>query len=78
MPIAGAVHRGDQRLAGSRSALQEAKHRRVFAAAAALEKILQVVAGGEAVGRAVDQHHAHRGVRFGRRNRVGNRAYMSG
>jgi len=38
-----------------------------------VEKITEVVAGGEAVARAVDQRDAHLGIAVGRGERIGER-----
>jgi len=53
--------------------VQEPEHRRVRAGGRLVEEVLEVVAGSEAVGLAVDEDHAHLRVGLGRLDRIGHR-----
>jgi hypothetical protein len=66
-----AVHRRDDRLGGVADRLEETERRPVLALRRVREEVVQVVAGGEAIAGAVEQHDAHRPVRVRRHDRVG-------
>ena len=65
-------HRGDDGFLRLADGVQKLEHRLVVVARGIIEKVLQVVTGGEQVGLAVDQQHAHLVVGLRRLDCIGH------